>query len=601
MMANEKIICGRFSPKIISIEKNNKKIRIRSNHPKNLEERLLVPISTYGQIIIYKDKHYKKRDFFSKVKCERLNFLTVLTFREKELLIDCIIDFDVKLIVFEEWFPIFENIRYQKKAILNFKSLKKNLAYIQKKGIKRIKLVNSITTAHQYKIERKLRFKTNMDKVFFFADSSGYQEVFKFKEVRSERVIIALDFNSMYASCLQEKFLEPKNLEHIVFNDQNLENITLQTGLYRVALINPKKGFFRRHHPFKYCNCLKSYRFNLEDNQELEMLLHENELNYYKNFFEKVIVKDAFISTKAITHPLFRIAEREYNERIKFKKEGNNFLSAMCKLNLLLIHSSTAKKRMKVSEHKSTHSLFLFVEEHYALFLGDLNNDLDKIIALNNSGYFKVKKCIKGYKLYSLDTSNAENIYSLTSKIIATSRLKMVKTIEELLLFPSLEICYTNIDSIHISIEKNLMNEFYEINKHLISNSLGGLKVQNTASKGYWFDQGRYWLKSENKVVAYKNTLFNKPYDKNEFSEFTSIQTIIKGKLFTYKNTKYFNLENSFSYKAKLIVNADNIVNFKRYSFKEIVSLNAAGDSYRKEIISSKRIKISSFHKLATE
>jgi len=70
---------------------------------------------------------------------------------------------------------------------------------------------------------------------------------------------------------------------------------------------------------------------------------------------------------------------------------------------------------------------------------------------------------------------------------------------------------------------------------------------------------------------------------------------IDKLNFFNYIKEFYTNIYKVFSYNKKI----DNS-NFKRYNFDEIKNLNVALETYNKEILNSKKIKIDLFNKIAT-
>ena len=111
---------------------------------------------------------------------------------------------------------------------------------------------------------------------------------------------------------------------------------------------------------------------------------------------------------------------------------------------------------------------------------------------------------------------NDTNIYSLYSLVIANSRVKMMKTIELFQKFSELEVCYTNVDSIHVSIPKDKFKQFkqYLEDNKLIGEELGRLKIENISQHGVWFFPGRYWLYDNDHIVQFKNVNLNSK-DKN--------------------------------------------------------------------------------------
>ena len=109
------------------------------------------------------------------------------------------------------------------------------------------------------------------------------------------------------------------------------------------------------------------------------------------------------------------------------------------------------------------------------------------------------------------------------------------------------ELCYCNIDSLHISIPSDKEELFKDTIKDLISpTELGKLKIESITNRGIWFEPGRYWLFNDNKLVNFKNTIFNdnnkdykcvfkkieyldkrNDYKVNYFSLFKVLQTVI--------------------------------------------------------------------------
>jgi hypothetical protein len=233
-------------------------------------------------------------------------------------------------------------------------------------------------------------------------------------------------------------------------------------------------------------------------------------------------------------------------------------------------------------------------------FMFNLPNHLtlnDKIKLIANYKYFTFQKHEKGYKVKVINFDNHDSIYSLSSQIVANSRLKMIQTIENFLSFPSVEICYTNIDSLHISIQKNKTNKFLSKYKNIISSELGHLKIESISSRGYWFDVGRYWLFTNKNVDIFKNNFFNHAGNKTPFLKNRSIKFTYKGDYFNYVKTVYTDVYKQFSYSKKTDISSDENISYTRYTYNEIKNFKVA---YPKEISKSKKLKISLFNKIAT-
>ncbi len=208
--------------------------------------------------------------------------MIVLTVKERNLILEALVDFDIfRIAVLELVYPIFSNIKYHSDIESSYKYLTSLLQEVDSLGIKGKSLAHDLSTQYLFWIERKLRVKNTLDYFFAFAYSGGYSEVFKLKEKRGNRVVMAFDYNSMFVDCMMGKFLEPKSIKFKKFKHTSLDISQLHNGLYRVILENPIDSFFRNYHPFKYTLYGKSLAFNLSDEQSVEIMLFKNEISYY--------------------------------------------------------------------------------------------------------------------------------------------------------------------------------------------------------------------------------------------------------------------------------------------------------------------------------
>lgn len=455
-----------------------------------------------------------------------------------------------------------------------------------------------LSKKYLYKIERKLRFKHTMDSCFFFAYRGGYQEVFKLKEEREDRLVVSMDFNSMYPHSMLGEFVNPKEIKYKYFMDNENQNISsLHYGLYHIILKEPKDSFFKTFHPFKYTKFFQSFDFKLEDNHEIELLLFKNEIEYYSKFFSYIKIIEGFFSKETILHPLKDEVIKLYNERIYYKNKANYLMANLTKFKLITLHSASNPKIYTKKWFSSKESLKKYIKKYYMINTPENDNET---IYIKNQENFKVFKYQDKYLANFINYNTFESVYCLSSQIIANSRLKMIKTIEEFLEFDSVEICYCNIDSIHISIQKNKYQDFMNKYKYLFSEKLGDLKIENIADKGYWFDIGRYWLIKNNKDIKFKNVIFNRKGNNNIFLKNTKLKYIVKNNFFNYVKTIYKNIYSSFSYNKKIDYSEIDNINFKRYNFEEIENLFVANQTKTKESFKSKELKVDLFNKIAT-
>lgn len=599
------IKCGKFDDTILfnfNKEINySKKIRIGSHNPSKFQIKKFTPIATNGKIIIYQNIKYAISIFCQMCIKESISDLYVLTSKERELVLEIFLDFNINVNVFELSFPIFENIKYSSNIYFNYSKLLKLIKSIKTLELNKCSsLGDYLTKKNLFKIERKLRFKNKYDKYFFHAYKNGYQEVFKLKEDSPNKVIIALDFNSMYASCSLSDFIEPKSIKYMQFDSlevsKNYNMSKLCNGLYRVVLKNPLDTFFKSFHPFKYTKLFNSFSFNLEYEHEVETLLFKNEIEYYSKFFKTTIIKDGFVSSKEIKHPLANKIKQVYSDRVHYKQINDSLHANLCKFDLSSMHSSTNRIKYKTLIFNTIAEVKNYLLSIYNI---DLNNKTtNELEYLKSNKFFKITKMSNKIKCKFIDIDSSFIVYSLSSQILANSRLKMLKTIESLLEFESLEICYCNIDSIHISIDKIKLDDFFKKFNNLISNELGKLKVETIANKGYWFDIGRYWLFSNDEVTQFKNVIFNTSYNQVIFKKHRKMKIAVKSKDFNYVKEKHAYIYKSFSYSKRLMKD----LKYFRYNFSEISNLDVAySKTINNEILQSYFVKTKLFDKIATD
>ncbi len=600
----KKITCGKFD-QCININFNprinsRKVIRIGSKNPNSLKLPTFEPISTDGKAILYQNKLYGIRDFLANTDKTILNNLILLTIKERDLILEELVDFNLDINVFEVKYPIFNHIKYISNLYKNYEELEKLLHQVTTLNIKGKSLAHGLSTDYLFKIERKLRFKNELDYFFAFAYKGGYSEVFKLKEERKDRTILSFDFNSMYVDGMMGEFLEPKSIKYVKYEGK-FDTEDLVNGLYRVIFKNVNNTFFKEFHPFKYMKLNHSFYFNLEDNQHIELLLFKNEIDYYKKFFNGIEILEGFCSKSTIKHPLKEYAKKIYEDRLQYKEEENQLMNDYCKYRLISIHSATNSKRFKTIYFDTKENMIKFLELEYMIsFPENLNTD-ERLASIEDKNYFSFKKYKKGYKVKARNFNTHESIYSLSAQIVANSRVKMVQTIEKFLLHESVEICYTNIDSLHISILKSEVDNFLLTHKNMISTKLGHLKIESRSEKGYWFDVGRYWLISDGRVDIFKNSFFNHKANKTEFVKNRKLKFIYRSKIFSYVKVAYTNIYRMFTYPKSIVEDKslDNF-NYKRYSFKEIENLDVAMDTYSKEALRSKKLKVDLYNKIAT-
>ncbi|WP_104490211.1 hypothetical protein [Acinetobacter indicus] len=490
--------------------------------------------------------------------------ILVLTNKEANYLLNFSLKNNVEILIFENMYPFFNDIKYVN-IEKNYEILKKKINFLVKKNIPLKKFSTIYSNHYLHKVERKIRNKSKLDQAFRLYPLSGYQEVFKLKEARLDRSIICLDYNSMYPSVLDQYYFDPKYLEYKKINKvvKNLNEIP--NGIHHVILHKCKNDFFKKYNYFQYINKDIKHSFIIED-KPIEILLFSDEIKFLFDFFEEIYIIDSIISNKLIKHPLHKEAERLYNQRLSFKKDNNKTLAALNKLKLTLLHSCTNQRKFKNIKIKNKIDILNLISSYYDIPNEECDFFLEYFI---KKGIIKFKKN-KKYEVEILDTTSAYNIYSISAHIIAKSKIKLMQTIMSFLSFRDLEICYVNIDCIHLSVKKKDVELFFNNFKNIIGEKMGQLKIENIATKGYWLDVGRYWLYNNNSLITHKNILFNTPYLNQPYMKFRKIKKISKFDGFHYISEYSLNITNCINMK-KMAIEMDDHINLYRFNQNQLI------------------------------
>ena len=601
-----RIVFGKFDNKIdlsgCSKLDPKHKVRIGSRNPNTLRFPIYMPIATDGKVIINSDGEGLSREFLSRLRSTSDKQLIVLTHKERSLILEELLNFNTDVAVFESLYPFFTNIKYTAKPSRNLKALISLLKDVRRLKINGRGIAHQLSTKNQFKIERALRHKNRLDRFFLYGYQGGYQEVFKLREEQADRVIVAFDFNSMFASCFDGDFVKPTSVrfKHEAFNYDGKS--PLASGMYRVLLKNPKNDYFNQYHPFKYKRLGRSFTFNLDQHHELELLLFSNEIEYYSRFFKDTQILESLAGDSTIKHPLYNDALKVYEKRRLAKNSTIDWENSFYKFWLVTLHGASNPRGLDSKMFLCSDHLKIFLTDNFS-FNFDKSLDDDRTFnLLNRQKNFSIEKHKDGYRLSYPILNNSKAILSLSSQVLANSRVKMMKIMNQFKLHHTVEFCYANIDSLHISINRDQLKPFLESNQNLISDRLGDLKIQCIADRGYWFDVGRYWLFKNGEVEQFKNILFNHQATTRKFIRHREFKSVEKDADFSYIKSTHRAIENSFSYNKKVLKPQHiDFTNFTRYSFAESESLSVAGESYEQEIMDSKALKVDLFNRIATE
>lgn len=605
VMQSRIITCGRFDSCISFsseiIKKSTAVRRIFAPNPNKIKPFQFTPISTDGHNVLHENGVEELDAFLARHTVSNSPPLIVLTNHEYLAALEKVSLRKCKLYVLEDRFPLFPRLRYAPSLKTNLATLCRLLRKVRQLGVVASSFSRDQSTRHLHRIARSLKFKSDLDRFFFLSLREGHHEVYKHIEERANRVVVALDFNSMFADCLRGKFCEPRHLKHRFFDQVNVAIDELEEGIYRVVLRGALPGFFLEHHPFLYRKLGRSFNFQLNVGDSVHALLHKIELLHFTRFFESVEVKEGFYSHKTIEHPLSKAAESLYARRRHARSRGDDVLEQFCKSSLQLMHSATNQRYKRCTNFSSSLDLRDFLESNFNISLDTLTSAKDLQRFMHQSAYFSAHQHSDKVSLDHIDIDTAKTIYCLSSGVLANARVKIIGAIERFLSFDSVEICYSNIDSVHISIDRDKLDEFLWKFNDLIGGALGQMKVEAIADRGYWFDVGRYWLFKGDHVTQFRNKGFNDGRSPNAFVTRRRAYVHHEDEAFSYLQPLLIYIEKSFSYTKKLGADRKGSTDFLRFSIQEIKTSEAMAESEAKEILRSRERKVRLLKRISGE
>jgi hypothetical protein len=594
------IVCGKLDNRAdLGVFATHRKAKVRLHVERRSPEMddTILAISVGEKGVWFQDRLWKTETFLATVS-KNSKRLLVLTGREYLQVVELASTYGLGVDVFENNFPIFSGIKYSSCPRVNYDVLKKHLQKLHQLKVRDSSLSKDLAQQHLRTAVRKLRFKNKLDRHFFFAYKDGYQEVFKLKEERPERVIIALDFNSMYLDSMKGKFCSPTSIEYKHFGGSTNEPSDLATGIYRVRLVAAKQSFLLDHHPFRYKRLGRSYYFRMNCGDTIETLLHKDEVAYFAPFFDRVEIVEGLFSVETIEHPLLNQGLALYAQRMYHRRRGDRVKENLCKLSIQHMHSATNQKRFAKKGFKSMKEVQEFLSMKFAMNLDKIG--LDEVANfLASHKYFELTRTHQRFLLSYLDIGAGSVVFSLSAQVVANARLKLLQTLEVFLNHPSVELCYANIDSIHLSIHREEINNFLESNQSMISDRVGDLKVEAIADRGYWFDVGRYWLKKDEDVVLFKNKGFAHKAASDPFVYRRRVSNFVETATFAHLHTYVAKIENSFTYHKRLEYSTSAESRFSRFRYAEIKDPQTAITTEACEQLSSMKMKVSLLQRIS--
>ena len=557
------------------------------------------PVAADEHAVWFDGRAWSMDNFLAMAAGRKARRLLVLTAREYIYLVARAAGHGLRVAALEMAFPIFPDIKYSTCLRTNLAVLDKHVRKLLQLGISPIHtLSRQLSDQHLHAITRKLRVKNAHDRHFFSAYPDAYQEVFKLREERPDRVIIALDFNAMYLDSMEGAFCEPSAVRYRDFRGQPPDPACMPNGVYRVRMIGALPGFLLTHHPFRYKRLGRNHYFRMQHGDTIEAVLHRDELAYFASGFERVEVLEGLIGATTIAHPLLKQGRQLYAQRQYHRRRGDRVRENLCKASLQHMHSATNQKRFAKKLFKSLEQVRAFVAARFAVDMDGVSDD-ELIELLIKHQYFGIAPTGSGYELTYLNTGAADNIFSLSAQVVANARLKLLKTLERFLSHQHVELCYANVDSIHLSVHRDEVQHFFDRHQDIISDRAGMLKVEAIADCGYWFDVGRYWLKKDGAIVLFKNKGLNHKAATGPFVQRRMVSDFIETPMFSHLHTYLMRFEQVLTYHKRLVEVEKGETRYDRFQFAEISEPHVSNLTEATERLASMPTKIALFRRIS--
>jgi hypothetical protein len=386
---------------------------------------------------------------------------------------------------------------------------------------------HAFTTDSGFRVERSLRIKSGLDNFFFFTQMHGYSEVFRFLEDRDDRSVIVMDLRSMYAWCLtQPGYSKPSELEYLD-GPHTLEEVKqISNGVWKVTLtprqLNDDEAIWiSRHHYLRYARQNTPEVFVFRNDDTIEAWLHASEIPFLTRWFE-IEIGDGICSPYAINHPLKARAEKVFEVR---SQEKNELYRNISKKHLLSMHGC-------MNSYK-TEKIWLGRDEWPTFW--DHHFQSDPFPDESRYCYPLVKKneslLVKAYQIERHDT-----VYSLLSQTLAIARSHMLQWMSAIhAVSPDAEICYSNVDSVHVSIPSRQKEFFIEkmTSDGWIGERLGQAKIEAIGDSGVWMNVGKYMIFNLGDLVFHAGTpVKERPFQNKKIVDRMNLKTGEKKRIY---------------------------------------------------------------------
>lgn len=349
-----------------------------------------------------------------------------------------------------------------------------------------------------------MRMKTDTDARFYAAWHLPIQDVFLLEERRTDRSVIAIDFNGMYAACMQGRFPKPTAMNHIAYHRYLDPHDDLVPGLYRCILLEPISEFIRKHNPFRSFFAGRHLQAMLSE--PIEVDLNEFEIRFFRRHFKRIHLVDAVVSDECVAHPLARETRSSFARRKHYRLQGNKPLADREKYLSVLMATCAGRPSRSKRIFDSQEAANVYLKSVYGVApRGDEQEGAaDKWLSQGKKGV-AVRETPRGVSVDGPDLYDGSACFMLGQRIVAQGRVLILEMMEKIsAVAPQIEICYVNIDSVHFSLPTIHLEQTLAALKRESSEEMGSFKIEAVTRHGLWLEPGRYWLYGD-KIEKFRN------------------------------------------------------------------------------------------------
>lgn len=392
----------------------------------------------------------------------------------------------------EDLHPWLPEQRYLNDSVSNFQALK----LIIHRFDRHLVYASEYCDAKWNTICNALRQKSVLDARFYAAWHLPIQDVYILEESRPERSVVSIDFNGMYPYCMQQPFPKPSGLRLVRFDRDFHESEVLTSGLYRCIINEPLTDFITRHNPFRSFHSGRHLRAKLDEPVEID--LNEFEVEFYKRHFQSIHLVEAVISDKVISHPLAKEVRRSFAKRHNYRNQGNKALADREKYLATLMTSCAHRPARPFRSFETRDQAMKTLKSEYGIAPPNDEPEVASNIWLHGRKGINLGVQNGFTLMQGPNMRDGSACFLLGQRIVARGRIVLLEMMERILdAAPNVEICYTNIDSIHFSLPTEHLELILSWLESERSDALGSFKIESVTRHGLWLEPGRYWLYSD--------------------------------------------------------------------------------------------------------